>query len=73
MFVSFVVELSHSQFEGSQYIEGTPRQSLGLSQQALYDLCKLAETSEEYDACLPSPFVSSLSAFLNASQSVSKV
>ncbi|KAH9284512.1 DNA polymerase zeta catalytic subunit [Echinococcus granulosus] len=71
-FNRLVQELSSSQLEGGQYIENTQRQSLGLSQRTLNDLCKLAEASEEYDARLPSSFASSLSAFLNASHSVPK-
>ncbi|KAL5108709.1 DNA polymerase zeta catalytic subunit [Taenia crassiceps] len=71
-FNRLVQELSSSQSGSSQYIGSTPGQTRGLSQQTLSELCKLAETSEEYDACLPSSFVSSLSAFLNSSQSVSK-
>ncbi|KAL5965017.1 DNA polymerase zeta catalytic subunit [Taenia solium] len=62
-----LAKLSPSHLESSQYVESTPGQSRGLSQQTLTELCKLAETTEEYDACLPSSFASSISAFLNAS------
>ncbi|KAM7535525.1 hypothetical protein Aperf_G00000090701 [Anoplocephala perfoliata] len=61
-----------SQPESSQRFEGTQSQSGGLSQRALDELCRLAEASEDLDACLQSSLPSSISAFISASQTMSK-